>query len=137
MEAPQLRTTFFSRKKQKLFINTALLQLEGRLISNLYLMLKCQIAFFWNILTLSCRRPLSYRNQSIDLQSKSVEWFLYDNGLRHERVKFIGLCYYLVVLNINFKIELAFQNTNIYRKSKFKGSGSSYKWKFVSSDNHG
>ena len=68
---------------------------------------------------------------------KSVEWFLYDNGLRHERVKFIGLCYYLVVLNINFKIELAFQNTNIYRKSKFKGSGSSYKWKFVSSDNHG
>ena len=31
--------------------------------------------------------PLSYRNQSIDLQSKSVDWFLYDNGLRHERVK--------------------------------------------------
>ena len=38
-------------------------------------------------LTLSWRRPLSYRNQSIDLQSKSVDWFLYDNGLRHERVK--------------------------------------------------
>ena len=31
--------------------------------------------------------PLSYRNQSIDLQSKSLNWFLYDNGLRHERVK--------------------------------------------------
>ena len=31
-------------------------------------------------LALSWRRPLSYRNQSID-------WFLYDNGLRHERVK--------------------------------------------------
>ena len=31
-------------------------------------------------LTLSRRRPLSYRNQSTD-------WFLYDNGLRHERVK--------------------------------------------------
>ena len=30
-------------------------------------------------LTLSWRRPLSYRNQSMD-------WFLYDNGLRHERV---------------------------------------------------
>ena len=29
---------------------------------------------------------LSYRNQSIDLQSKSFDWFLYDNGLRHERV---------------------------------------------------
>ena len=30
--------------------------------------------------------PLSYRNQSIDLRSKSMDWFLYDNGLRHERV---------------------------------------------------
>ena len=37
---------------------------------------------WWNFLTLSWRRPLSYRNQSI-----SVVWFLYDNGLRHERVK--------------------------------------------------
>ena len=43
------------------------------------------LLFLW--LTLSWRRPLSYRNQSIDLQSKSVYWFLYDNGLRHERVK--------------------------------------------------
>ena len=31
--------------------------------------------------------PLSYRNQSIDLLGKSADWFLYDNGLRHERVK--------------------------------------------------
>ena len=38
-------------------------------------------------LTLSWRRPLSYRNQSIDLRSKSKDWFLYDKGLRHERVK--------------------------------------------------
>ena len=38
-------------------------------------------------LTLSWRRPLSYINQSIDLQSKSMNWFLYDNGLRHERIK--------------------------------------------------
>ena len=49
---------------------------------------------FWNFhlmacsrLTLSWRRPLSYRNQSIDLLRKSIDWFLYDNGLRHERVK--------------------------------------------------
>ena len=27
------------------------------------------------------------RNQSIDLESKSIDWFLYDNGIRHERVK--------------------------------------------------
>ena len=38
-------------------------------------------------LTVSWRRPLSYRNQSIDLLCKSMDWFLYDNGLRHERVK--------------------------------------------------
>ena len=38
-------------------------------------------------LTLSGWRPLSYRNQSIDLRSKSMDWFLYDNDLHHERVK--------------------------------------------------
>ena len=37
-------------------------------------------------LTLSWRRLLSCRNQSIDFRSKSMNWFLYDNGLRHERV---------------------------------------------------
>ena len=37
-------------------------------------------------LTLSWRRLLSYRNQSIDLRCKSKDWFLSDNGLRHERV---------------------------------------------------
>ena len=45
---------------------------------------------FWILsnLTLSWRRPISYRNQSIDLLCKSMDWFLYDTGLRHERVKF-------------------------------------------------
>ena len=38
-------------------------------------------------LTLSWRGLLSYRNQFIDLQSKSMDWFLYDNGLRHERIQ--------------------------------------------------
>ena len=33
------------------------------------------------------REVLSYRNQSIDLLSKSMDRFLYDRGLRHERVK--------------------------------------------------
>ena len=28
-----------------------------------------------------------YRNQWIDLLSKSMDWFLYDRDLRHERVK--------------------------------------------------
>ena len=39
------------------------------------------------LLTLSWRMPVSYRNQSINLRSKSMDWLLYDNGLRHERVK--------------------------------------------------
>ena len=38
-------------------------------------------------LTLSWRTPLSYRIQPIDLRSKPMDWLLYDNGLRHERVK--------------------------------------------------
>ena len=41
----------------------------------------------WISLTLSRRRSLSYRNKAIDLQSKSMDWFLYDRNLRHERVK--------------------------------------------------
>ena len=43
--------------------------------------------FYPNSLTLSWRRPISYRNQSIDLLHKSMDWFLYDIGLRLERVK--------------------------------------------------
>ena len=42
------------------------------------------------LLTLSWRRPLSYRNQSVDLRSKSMDCFLHDNCLRHERVKHFG-----------------------------------------------
>ena len=37
--------------------------------------------------TLSWRRSLSYRNQSTDLLCKSMDWFLYDRDLRHERTK--------------------------------------------------
>ena len=35
--------------------------------------------------TLSRWRSLSYRNQSIDLFYKSMDWFLYDRDLRQER----------------------------------------------------
>ena len=38
-------------------------------------------------LTLSWRRSLSYRNQSIELHFKSMDCFLYDRHLRYERVK--------------------------------------------------
>ena len=41
----------------------------------------------FNKLTPSWRRSLSYRNQSINLQSKSMDWFLYGKDLSHERAK--------------------------------------------------
>ena len=44
-----------------------------------------------NKLNVSWRRSLSYRNQSIDLQSKSMDWFLRDRKLRHERVKYFPI----------------------------------------------
>ena len=37
--------------------------------------------------TLSLRSSRSSRNQSSDLQRKSVDWFLYDRNLSHERVE--------------------------------------------------
>ena len=39
------------------------------------------------VLTLSRRRPISYRNQSINFQSKSMDWFLYDIDLSREIFK--------------------------------------------------
>ena len=38
-------------------------------------------------LTLSWWRSLSYRNQTIDLLCKSMDWFLHNRDLSHERVK--------------------------------------------------
>ena len=38
-------------------------------------------------LTLSWWRSLPYSNQSTNLQCKSMDWFLHDRELRHERVK--------------------------------------------------
>ena len=43
-----------------------------------------------DISTLSRRRSLSYRNQSIDFLCKSMDWFLYHSKLRHERSKITG-----------------------------------------------
>ena len=67
----------------------------------------CEIfrdCFKWkHCLTLSWRRPLSYRNQPIDLRSKSMDWFLYDNGLRHERVNHLqSILTELITLILHF-----------------------------------
>ena len=48
---------------------------------NVYFVIKITfLAFSW-------RRFLLSRNQSIDLQSKSMDCFLYDRDLRHKRIK--------------------------------------------------
>ena len=49
----------------------------------------------FSCLTLSWRRSVPYRNQYIDLQSKSMGWFLYNNALRHERVNILFLFFTL------------------------------------------
>ena len=51
-------------------------------------------------LTLSGPRPLSYRNQSIDLQNKSMVLFLCDRDIRHERVNII----FIEMLNFRIKV---------------------------------
>ena len=48
---------------------------------------QCRSSRAKSFLTLSWQSPLSYRNQFVDWRSKSMDWFLYDNGLCHERVK--------------------------------------------------
>ena len=63
-------------------------------------------------LTLSWRRPLSYRNQSIDLIRKSMDWFLYDNGLRHERVK-VQLGQFLALADSQIHILLLERKSNL------------------------
>ena len=66
------------KKSKKIYVFEALIISKHTVTVNLK---KFYLTFSW-------RRPLSYGNQSIDLQSKSMDWFLYDNGLRHERAKY-------------------------------------------------
>ena len=51
--------------------------------------------------------PISYRNQSIDLLGKSMDWFLYDIGLGHEGVKSdkqVLLVQFILLLKIDIAI---------------------------------
>ena len=63
-------------------------------------------------LTLSWRKPLSYRNQSINLLRKSMDWFLYDNGLRHERFKKHNIM-------LEYEVNI-FENSMQYCRKNFK-----------------
>ena len=53
-----------------------------------------QVSIFLTLaatLTPSWQSFLSRRNNSIDLQSKSMDWFLYDSDVRHEKVKLLQI----------------------------------------------
>ena len=83
-------------------------------------------------LTLLCRKPLSYKNQSIDLESKSIDWFLYDTNLSHERVKmssFRGAIFvhklifrtYLLLNAWNLALSFEHGNYHMVQQIYFKG----------------
>ena len=55
-------------------------------------------------LTLSWRRSLSYRNQSIDLLCKSMDYFLYDNGLGHENVNWSDVIIIIISIKTHMYI---------------------------------
>ena len=60
-----------------------------------------------NGLTLSWTRFLSYRNLSIDLLCKSMDWFLYDRNLRHERdkpIEWLNKLFWCTHLEVFWKI---------------------------------
>ena len=50
--------------------------------------------FFSNIINIFMTEVPSNRNNWIDLLSKSIDWFVYDRDLRHQRIFFIGCCWY-------------------------------------------
>ena len=62
------------------------LVLKGLMVLYIVILYSFQVGGY-QVLTLSWRKSLLYRNQSIDLQCKSMDWFLHDRDLRRERVK--------------------------------------------------
>ena len=75
------------------------------------------LSFLFIYLTLSWRRFLSYRNQSVDLLRQSMGWFLYDKGLRHERVKGLTSNEYNVKDSFDFAKEILQQNSDWFMAS--------------------
>ena len=64
-----------------------------------------QMFFLKFLLTLLWWRLLSYRNQSITLLRKSMDWFLYDNAVCRERVKMGKKIKKNVEFNIFFEVQ--------------------------------
>ena len=75
----------------------------------------------WLGWTLSWRRALSYRNQSINLLCKSMNWFLYDRDLRHEGVKVNELVlwekFLKALFQVHYRSTFSQWLTHIHRKN--------------------
>ena len=70
-------------------------------------------------LTLSWPKSVSYRNQSTDLQSKSMDRFLYDRDLHLERVKYSTFFYLEKLQNsVKLKTDSVFPLLEILLKSE-------------------
>ena len=69
-------------------LNLVIIALEGIELDNPFKFFWWHHRFLINW-TLSQRRSLSYRNQSMVLLCKSVDFFQYGRDLRHERVKLL------------------------------------------------
>ena len=72
--------------------------------------------------TLSWWRSISYRNQSIDLQNKSMDWFLYDRDLRHEKIK---------RQLWNYKLNQTFQIRIIHCSNKYLWKNEKYVLQYI------
>ena len=86
-----LRTPFFIEHFWWLLLNFLCEKVNVSLIHATH------IYYSWilkNIINSLWRKLLPYRNQSINWLRKSMDWFVYDNGLRHKRVKFLGFASY-------------------------------------------
>ena len=56
----------------------------------------------------------THRNQYIDLLRKSMDWFLYDSGLRHERVN-TEKFHNMKLLKLAVQIQLAFHPCKLFK----------------------
>ena len=71
-------------------------------------------------LTFSWRRSLSYRNQSIDLYCKSMDWLLYDKDLCHKGLKNMEgffVQFFLFCFHMRFKtLSKIYKEVQLFRK---------------------
>ena len=87
----QFRTRTKSREKELMLFTNILSKKNKKLLfhkktqpslETIFTGISFLNCFRFILLTLSWQRPLSYRNQSIALQSKSMDWLLYSKDLK-------------------------------------------------------